>query len=102
MFRTCQKLVKCRQDKLTFLFITILSGSISILGGTEINYVTAQNISNSSTMWIKITNSTGDEKGISGNSTGIDTETSLPPESEDTGSIASLPNKCLGSALCPD
>lgn len=102
MFRTCQKLVKCRQDKLTFLFVTILSGSISILGGTEINYVTAQNISNSSTMWIKITNSTGDEKGISGNSTGIDTETSLPPESEVTGSIASLPNKCLGSALCPD
>ena len=102
MFRTCQKLVKCRQDKLTFLFVTILSGSISILGGTEINYVTAQNISNSSTMWINITNSTGDEKGISGNSTGIDTETSLPPESEDIGSIASLPNKCLGSALCPD
>ena len=102
MFRTCQKLVKCRQDKLTFLFFTILSGSISILGGTEINYVTAQNISNSSTMWINITNSTGDEKGISGNSTGIDTETSLPPESEDTGSIASLPNKCLGSALCQD
>jgi hypothetical protein len=84
------------------LFFTILSGSISILGGTEINYVTAQNISNSSMMWINITNSTGDEKGISGNSTGIDTETSLPPESEDTGSIASLPNKCLGSALCPD
>jgi hypothetical protein len=53
-------------------------------------------------MGINITNSTGDEKGISGNSTRIDTETSLPPESEDTGSIASLPNKCLGSALCPD
>ena len=101
MFRS-KKLIKCRQDKLTFLFVTILSGSISILGGTEINYVTAQNISNSSTMWINITNSTGDEKGIRGNSTGIDTETSLPPESEDTGSIASLPNKCLGSALCPD
>lgn len=102
MFRTCQKLVKCRQDKLTLLFVTILSGSISILGGTELNYVNAQNMSNSSTMGINITNSTGDEKGISGNSTGIDTETSLPPESEDTGSIASLPNKCLGSALCPD
>jgi len=53
-------------------------------------------------MWINTTNSTDDEKGISGNSTGIDTETSLPSESEDTGSIASLHNKCLGSALCPD
>ena len=101
MFRTCQKLVKCRQDKLTFLFVTILSGSISILGYTELNYVNAQNMSNSSTMGI-ITNSTGDEKDISGNSTGIDTETSLPSESENTGGIASLPNKCLGSALCPD
>ena len=63
--------------------------------------MSAQNMSNSSTMGI-ITNSTGDEKGISGNSTGIDTETSLPSEGEDTGSIASLHNKCLGSALCPD
>ena len=59
-------------------------------------------MSNSSTMGINITNSTDDEKGISGNSTGIGTETSLPPESGDTGGIASLPNKCLGSALCPD
>ena len=102
MFRTFEKLVKCRQDKLTFLFVTILSGSISILGYTELNYVNAQNLSNSSTMGINITNSTGDEKDISGNSTGIDTETSLPSESENTGGIASLPNKCLGSALCPD
>jgi hypothetical protein len=53
-------------------------------------------------MGINITNSTGDGKGIGGNSTAIDTETSLPSESEDTGGIASLPNKCLGSALCPD
>ena len=100
MFRTFQKLDKCKQDKLTFLFVTILSGSISILGGTELNYVNAQNMSNSSTMGINITNSTGDGKGISGNSTGIDTETGLP--SEDAGSIAGLTNKCLGSALCPD
>ncbi|MDW0243176.1 MAG: hypothetical protein QOD15_09205 [Nitrososphaeraceae archaeon] len=100
MFRTFQKLDKCKQDKLTFLFVTILSGSISILGCTELNYVNAQNMSNSSTMGINITNSTGDGKGISGNSTGTDTETSLP--SEDAGGIASLPNKCLGSALCPD
>ena len=64
--------------------------------------MSAQNMSNSSTMGINITNSTGDGKGISGNSTKIDTETSLPSETEDTGSIASLPNKCLGSALCPD
>jgi hypothetical protein len=59
-------------------------------------------MSNSSTMGINITNSTSDGKGISENSTEIDTETSLPSESEDIGSIASLPDKCLGSALCPD
>jgi len=57
-------------------------------------------MSNPSTMGINMTNSTGDGKGISGNSTGIDTETRLP--SEDAGSIAGLTNKCLGSALCPD
>jgi hypothetical protein len=57
-------------------------------------------MSNSSTMGINITNSTGDGKGISGNSTGIETKTGLP--SEDAGSIAGLTNKCLGSALCPD
>ena len=102
MVKTCQKLVKCRQDKLIFLFVTILSASISILGVTELNYVNAQNMSNSSAMLINITNSTGDGKGISGNSTGIDTETSLPSEIHDTGNIASLPNKCLGSALCQD
>lgn len=101
MFRS-KKLIKCRQDKLTFLFVTILSGSISILGCTELNYVNAQNMSNSSTMGINITNSTGDGKGISGNSTGIDTETSIPLRSEDAGNIAGLTNKCLGSALCPD
>jgi hypothetical protein len=84
------------------LFFTILLGSISILAGTELNYVNAQNMSNSSTMWINITNSTGDGKGISGNSTEIGTETSLSSESDDNGIIASLPNKCLGSALCPD
>jgi hypothetical protein len=102
VFRTCQKLVKCRQDKLTFLFVTILSGLISIFGGTELNYVNAQNMLNSSTMGINITNSTSDGKGISGNSTEIDTETSLPSGREDSGGIASLPDKCLGSALCPD
>ena len=102
MFRTFQKLVKCKQDKLIFLFVTILSGSISILGCTELNYVNAQNMSNSSTMGINITNSTDDGKGISGNSTGIDTETSLPSESENAGNSAGLTNKCLGSALCPD
>lgn len=84
------------------MFVTILSGSIFTLGGSELNYVNAQNMSNSSMMVISITNSTVNGKGISGNSTEIDTETSLPSESNVTGGIASLPNKCLGSALCPD
>lgn len=103
MFRPCQKLVICKV-KLIFLFVTILLVSIStsIFEGLGLNYVNAQNISNSSTSPINITNSTGDEKNISGNSTVIDSETSLPPESDETGSIASLPGKCLGSALCPD
>ena len=103
MFRPCQKLVICKV-MLIFLFVTILLVSIStsIFEGLGLNYVNAQNISNSSTSPIKITNSTGDENDISGNSTVIDSETSLPPESDETGSIASLPGTCLGSALCPD
>lgn len=84
------------------MFVIILSGSISILGGTELNYVNAQNMSNSSTTGINLTNSTSNGKDISGNLTEIDTETSSPSESENPGGIASLPGKCLGSALCPD
>jgi len=89
---------------LIFLFVTILlvPTSISIFEGLTLNYVNALNISNSSTSQNNITNSTVNEKEISGNSTVIDTETNLPPESDETGSIASLPGKCLGSALCPD
>ena len=104
MFRPCQKLVKCREVMLIFLFVTILlvPTSISIFEGLTLNYVNALNISNSSTSQNNITNSTVNEKEISGNSTVIDSETSLPPESDETGSIASLPGKCLGSALCPD
>ena len=103
MFRPCQKLIKCRKVILIFLVVTILFVfiSTSIFEGLELNYVNAKNISNSSVS-INITNSTEDENDMSGNSTVIDTETSLPPESDETGSIASLPGKCLGSALCPD
>jgi hypothetical protein len=103
VFRPCQKLVKSRKVMLIFLVVTILFvlTSTSTFEGLELNYVNAKNISNSS-ISINITNSTGDEKDMSRNSTVIDTETSLPPESDETGSIASLPGKCLGSALCPD
>jgi len=86
------------------LFVTILLVSIStsIFEGLGLNYANAQNIPNSGTSLNNITNSTVDEKEISGNSTFRDTETKSPPESDETGSIASLPGKCLGSALCPD
>ncbi|HEY7227566.1 MAG TPA: hypothetical protein VH481_05520 [Nitrososphaeraceae archaeon] len=50
-----------------------------------------------------IINSTNHENLINTNPIHQDTEraTTLDPN-ENIGSIASLPNKCLGSALCPD
>ena len=95
-------LVEYRLNEFFFLFIAVLSLFMTIVDGTEPNYVNAQNTSNSNTTLIDINNSTSDEKRISKNSTEVGTEASSPSEDEYTGGIASLPGKCLGSALCLD
>jgi hypothetical protein len=45
---------------------------------------------------------TTDVNGTGGNTTVPDTQTDFVPEDDKKGDIASLPDKCLGSALCPD
>jgi hypothetical protein len=72
---------------------------LSIMDGTEIAHaVSILNISNgNSTM----NNNSAILNSTSGNSTAPYTIDSIPGDDK-SGSIASLPGKCLGSALCPD
>lgn len=72
---------------------------LSIMDGWEIAHATTTlDISNgNSTM----NNNSSILNSTSGNSTWPNTIDSIP-EDDKSGSIASLPGKCLGSALCPD
>lgn len=72
---------------------------LSIIDGTEIAHgVTLLNISNSNST---LNNDTSILNNTTRNSTAPNTIDSSP-EDDESGSIASLPGKCLGSALCPD
>lgn len=77
----------------------MFSFMLSILDDTEIAHaVTILNMSNdNSTM----NNNSSVLNSTSGNSTEPNTIDSIL-EDDKSGSIASLPGKCLGSALCPD
>ena len=79
-----------------FLIISFLAAMMSILAGPQNGYGIAVNVLN-------ITNSnTTDVNGVGGNATVPDTQTGSVTEDDDRGNIVSLPDKCLGSALCPD
>ena len=78
------------------LIISVLAAMISILGDPQINYGNALNVLNMTN-----TNST-DVNGAGGNATVPDTQTGSVSEDDEAGNIVSLPDKCLGSALCPD
>ena len=78
------------------LIISFLAAMMSILGGPQNGYGIALNVLN-------ITNSnTTDVNGAGGNATVPDTQTGSVTEDDERGNIVSLPDKCLGSALCPD
>ena len=81
------------------LLIFSLISMLSIINSTEIaQAVTLLNTSNiNSTM----NNDTSVQNRTGGNFTTPNILDSIPEDNE-TGSIASLPGKCLGSALCPD
>lgn len=79
-----------------FLIISFLAAMMSILVGPQNGYGIAVNVLN-------ITNSnTTDVNGVGGNTTVPDTQTGSVTEDDERGNIVSLPDKCLGSALCPD
>ena len=78
------------------LIISVLATMISILGGPQIVYGIPLNVLN-----INNTNTT-DVNGAGGNATVPDTQTGSVTEDSERGNIVSLPDKCLGSALCPD
>lgn len=72
---------------------------LSIFDGTEIAHgMTLLNISNSNST---LNNDTSILNNTTRNSTAPNMIDSTP-EDDESGSIASLPGKCLGSALCPD
>ena len=80
---------------LTFSLILILSN----IDGTEMAYAaTLLNISNSNST-LESNSSILNNMGL--NSTAPNANDSIL-EDDESGSIASLPGKCLGSALCPD
>ena len=81
------------------LLILSLILMLSIIDGTEMAHaVTLLNISNSNST-LESNSSILNNMGL--NSTAPNANDSIL-EDDESGSIASLPGKCLGSALCPD
>jgi len=78
------------------LISIIVAGLILILSDAMLSYI----IRHSDTKGLNIINSTD---GRDGHQTPPRTQTSAAlEESKNVGSIANVPNKCLGSALCQD
>ena len=79
---------------------------VSILVAVTIiilSYVFTQNMSGQNTKLLKVFNSTSDESWTGTNAMAQNSQiSSVLPEKENMGRITSVPNKCLGSALCPD
>lgn len=81
----------------------VVAGILSILSGVMLTHVISQNMMDPDIKGLNIINTTNDQKATGSNP--IAQHTPTPPvseENENIGRIASLPNKCLGSALCPD
>jgi hypothetical protein len=84
------------------LMILVVAGIVSILTGVILTYV-PQDMTVADIKGLNIINTTNDERASRSNP--IAQHTSSPrvsEENENIGRISSLPNKCLGSALCPD
>lgn len=78
------------------LIVSLLAGMISTFGSAGSSYgneLISNNITNATSAGINNTR---------GNSTTSNTQTGSVPDDDKTGIIASIPGKCLGSALCPD
>ena len=85
------------------LAILVVAGILSILTGLMLTYVIPQDMKVADIRGLNIINTTNDERATGSNP--IAQYTPSPPvseENENIGRISNLPNKCLGSALCPD
>jgi hypothetical protein len=80
------------------LFISIIVVVMLII----LTYVIAQNMSSFDMKVPNMIDSTSDASGSGVNPIAQNIETSTVLESENIGGVASVPIKCLGSALCPD
>jgi len=80
----------------------VIGGILSILTGVMLTYIIPHDMTVADIKGVNIINTTNDERATGSNP--IAQYTTSPPVSEDEiiGRISSLPNKCLGSALCPD
>lgn len=85
------------------LAILVVAGILSILTGLMLTYVIPHDMRVADIKGLSIINTTNDERATGSNP--IAQHTPSPPvseENENIGRISNLPNKCLGSALCPD
>jgi hypothetical protein len=83
--------------KRDILFISILMGLMLII---ILSYVITHNMSSLDMKVPQMINSTRGAKATGINPIAQSVDSAL--ESENIGRIVSVPNKCLGSALCPD
>ena len=83
--------------------ILVVAGILSILTGLMLTYTIPQYMTVDDIKALNIINTTNDERATGSNPIA---QYTLPPpvsdKNENIGRISSLPNKCLGSALCPD
>ena len=85
------------------LAILVVAGILSILTGLMLTYVIPQDMTVADIRGLNIINTTNDERATGSNPIAQHTPSHpVSEENENIGRISSLPNKCLGSALCPD
>lgn len=80
----------------------LIGATLSIISCATL-YVNTKEMSKHDTTGLNLIDSTKDRNKTDGNLTNPITQKSTAfQEGDNIGSIASVPNKCLGSALCPD
>jgi hypothetical protein len=85
------------------IFISILVAVLlSIHFDAWRSHINALNMTNQNTTSVSINNEANEGNVTVRNASTLSTQTLSALEGENMESIAILPNKCLGSALCPD
>jgi hypothetical protein len=84
------------------IFISILAGLLSIHFDAWRSQINALNMTNQNTTRVNINNEASEGNVTVRNASTLSTQTVSALEGENMESIAIAPNKCLGSALCPD